>query len=220
VAVLVTRDQSSTGHLTGTLLGASGAPGRTMAGRFGSSWNTPGWSEPRGAASSMAPAARLFRMGVRFATADAAVSLGDTAATRDALATLREAGGTNSSALPTIMAFEARGMTPSPRALTRLGSRLRESESDTSPLWFDLGAWCGVARLALSAGNADYFAQGGEAMSTLAGLIAGAEQAREAPGREDLLATLRQLASPPDPTMPDLGRVGPIIQAALNAGAR
>ncbi|HKG92752.1 MAG TPA: hypothetical protein VKA84_12700 [Gemmatimonadaceae bacterium] len=215
VAVLTPREPRGEGALA---LGAARELAASSGGvsALGAGWDRLGWSAVRGDDEALAGRTRAFRMGVRMADLELALSAEDTAASRSIggslvrLASGVEMGGSVAMHVEQV----ARGSAERAER-EEVAAELR-SLSGAAP-WFDLGAWCEAARLAARARQASFFDAESPAMRELQridGTIGGLAP-DERRGAEAAVERLRHLADRPPTSPVDFDDAAAVLESVI-----
>jgi hypothetical protein len=150
--------------------GATGSG--SLAQRFGTQWDAPGWSVMRGSAVPPSLSARAFRAGVRAGLLEMGVGARDTIAIGGAAVELVAMLGhvTGSASIAAQLEDMAHGRsiaTSSERA--RLFGGMRDVMGEAA--WFDLGVWIATAQTAARNRQMSFFRANGPGMLALSDLL-------------------------------------------------
>jgi len=213
--------------LAALVVGGSAASG-SLGSRLGEGWGEPGWSVVRGDDAQAAEPKLAFRLGVMLAGMRLAIDGQDANAAmdagRDLASQLRDIFGGG----PLAQRFDnlvtrLRDSAPTSGTRDELDALSTETARlSASPVWLELGAWTGIARVASLARNRSFFEPRSEAAKQLDRLVDAVDETSVEAGetyRSNVAAALRSLQSATNDVAQDDARISEAIASLIMAAA-
>lgn len=206
-----------------TRLTHESGPG-SLARSFGSAWDQPRWSVARGSEASLPPGPRAVRAGARYAELEVAAQAADTDAVRLATETIGQLMASVEAGAPVSAMFRELSRAPDFGGRARRAVAAAELRSSLgADVWFDIGVWSEMARLAVAARDVAFFAQDGPAIAELRRIVrAGGRAAPPGDGAAwaSVATALQPLLSDRAWTVNDLDVIDRTVGSAMAVAAR